>query len=58
MITLEEGCRAGCVCGSCGEGQGWFHVNVGGFGSLSRLDWLFAAVAGVCPPAVLLSGSP
>jgi hypothetical protein len=31
-----------------GVGQGWFYINVGGFGSFSRFDWLFAAVAGVC----------
>ena len=31
-----------------GVGQTWFYVNVGGFGSFDRFDWLFAAVAGVC----------
>ena len=31
-----------------GVGQMWFYVNVGGFGSFNRFDWLFAAVAGVC----------
>lgn len=31
-----------------GAGQGWFYINVGGFGSFARFDWLLAAVAGVC----------
>ncbi len=31
-----------------GTGQGWFYINVGGFGSFARFDWLLAAVAGVC----------
>jgi hypothetical protein len=31
-----------------GVGQMWFYVNVGGFGSFDRFDWLFVAVAGVC----------
>jgi hypothetical protein len=31
-----------------GVGHTWVYVHVGGFGSFSRFDWLFAAVAGIC----------
>jgi hypothetical protein len=31
-----------------GVGQGWVYVNVGGFGSFARFDWLLAVVAAVC----------
>jgi hypothetical protein len=31
-----------------GVGQGWVYINVGGFGSFARFDWLLAVVAGVC----------
>ena len=31
-----------------GVGYAWVFINVGGFGSFGRFDWLFATVAGVC----------
>jgi hypothetical protein len=31
-----------------GVGHTWVFINVGGFGSFGRFDWLFAAVASVC----------
>ena len=31
-----------------GVGHTWVYVHVGGLGSFSRFDWLFATVAGVC----------